>query len=371
MRVGIDCHFESKIKQGTNTYVSELVKAISRNDCDNDYFLLNANYNNTFYNNTSKNIIKKKTATNSTRKNILYGYRKEAQRNRLDILHTNYLCPFFLPCKSVVTIHDILYTSHEQYFPTSHTFQLKVLTPLTVRFADRIIAVSEYTKAQIVSRFGIEESKIGVTLEAGPPAFRLLSNGETVRNEVKSKYRIDNDFILYVGRLAPIKNLPRMLNAFTEYNRKTDKKISFVLVGSLDPVYPDKEIEGLIAQLSFNYNIRILNEISQDDLVMLYNSALCFLFVSLGEGFGLPILEAMGCGTPVITSNVTSCPEVAGSAGITVDPYNDKEIYESLSGVLSSPELREQMKKDGLKRSSFFSWDRCCRETIEQYKLCL
>lgn len=159
MRVGIDCHFESKIKQGTNTYVSELVNVISRVDRNNKYFLLNADYDDSFFGDT-QNVIKKRMATNATRKNILYGFRREAARNKLDILHTNYLAPFFLPCKSIVTIHDILYSTYKQYFPSSHALQLKLLTLLTVRIADRIIAVSEYTKSQLVSQFGIDKKKL-------------------------------------------------------------------------------------------------------------------------------------------------------------------------------------------------------------------
>lgn len=200
----------------------------------------------------------------------------------------------------------------------------------------------------------------------------MLNDVEVVQQEVKYKYGIDNDFILYVGRLVPIKNIPRMLKAFAEYNSKTDRKITFVLVGSFDHVYPDNEIRDLITQLSSLHQIRVLSDIiSQYELVRLYNSALCFFFVSLGEGFGLPILEAMGCGTPVITSNVTSCPEIGGSAAMCVDPFDNKSIYECLYNVLSSAQLRKQMQQDGIKRAASFSWDRCGRQTIEQYYSCL
>ena len=371
MRIGIDCHFSSKIKQGTNTYVSELVEAISRNDYLNKYFLLNAEFNNTYYKDTAKNLIRKHISSNSTRKNLLYGYRKAVKCCKLDILHTNYLSPLFVPCKTIVTIHDILYLSHPQYFPALHALQLKLLTPITIHFADRIIAVSEYTKKQIVSQFGVEEGKIGVSLEAASTDFQVMNNRMAIRKEIKEKYQIANDFVLYVGRFAPIKNIPRMLEALGEYNRRADLKMSFVLVGNFDPVYPDAEIETKIAKFKHEYQVHILRNVPIGDLVKIYNAARIFVFISYGEGFGLPILEAMACGTPVITSNVTSCPEIAGKAAITIDPHNDREIFEAMSRVLSSEELQRKMKHRGLKRAALFSWDRCCHETIKQYRLCL
>ena len=150
MRIGIDCHFESKIRQGTHTYVSELVAAIARNDKQNSYLLLNADYNGQEYHPESKNIIKKPTKMNSTRKNIIYGYSRIAKGYELDILHTNYLSPFWTPCKKVVTIHDILYMSHKIFFPFFHRLQLMMFTPITLHKADKIISVSEYTKKEII-----------------------------------------------------------------------------------------------------------------------------------------------------------------------------------------------------------------------------
>jgi len=371
MRVGIDCHFDSKIKQGTNTYVFELVDAISRNDSSNEYFLLNADYADGLYGTSAGNMVKKRIATNSTRSNILYGYRRIARRNKLDILHTNYLCPFIVPCRTVVTIHDVLYLTHKQYFPDLHTAQLRFLTPLTVRLADRIIAVSEYSKRQIISHFGVDESKIGVTLEAASAEYKVTKNTSNIKTKIKNKYGIENDFLLYVGRLAPIKNIPRMLRILAEYNRKTSSRISFVIVGSYDPVYPDTEIESTIRLLRCDHQILVLSSISQKDLVQLYRSALALFFISYGEGFGLPILEAMNCGLPVITSNCTACPETVGDAGILVEPCDDRMIYEALSNVLSRNELRCEMARNGLRRANLFSWDKCAQETIEQYRLCL
>lgn len=368
LRIGIDCHFESKIKQGTNTYVSELVNALSRIDLLNKYYLLNADYQNSYYQNNFKKV---KIKTNSTRTNIIYGFRRIAIDNQLDIIHTNYLSPFWIPCKSIVTIHDILYLTHKKHFPFIHALQLGLLTPLTIKFANRILTVSEYTKSQIIGEFGVEENKIGVTPEAASSEFKRLGDQTEIKAEIKEKYNIENNYILYVGRLAPIKNLPRMLSAWTEYNSTyINEKISFVLVGDYDPVYPDKQIRKAISQVPDDFQVCILKGVPANDLVKLYNAAECFLIVSLGEGFGLPILEAMSCGTPVITSDITACPEVAGHAAIQVDPYNVKAIFDGLCNALSSEGLRAKLINEGLKRASLFSWDKCAQATLKNYRIC-
>lgn len=370
MRIGIDCHFESKIQQGTNTYISELVAAIARNDKKNKYFLLNAEYDGSKYSKESHNIFKKPVRTNSTKKNILYGYRGIVKDIGLDILHTNYLAPFWTPCKKIVTIHDILYMSHKQFFPSLHRLQLKMLTPFALRFADKIISVSEYTRKEIIRRFGLDPKKICVTLEAASPDFMRLNDKdrELKGKGIKEKYGLGNEFLLYVGRFAPIKNIPRMLAVLSEYNKGAKSKISFALVGDHDPVYPDEELFPAINRAKKYINIVLLKNLPKTDLISLYNTAKALLFISHGEGFGLPILEAMACGLPVITSNVTSCPEIAGKAAILVDPYNEKQIFDALTSVLGSDTLRSRLAENGLRRAKLFCWDRCARETCEIYR---
>jgi len=370
MRIGIDCHFESKIKQGTYTYISELVDAISRTDKHNDYFLLNSDYNGSKYSQQSKKIIKTRIASNSTRKNVLYGYRKIATENMLDILHTNYVTPFRVPCKRVVTIHDILYLSHKRFFPAFHRAQLTILTPLTLRSADKIITVSDYTKNEIVSHFGIDPSRIAVTPEAASADFVRINvkDREDVVKQIKGKYRLQNDFVFFVGRFAPIKNIPRMLRVVSEYNKEAKSKVSFVLIGDHDPVYPDTQICRHMEIFKRENQLVVLKNLPKKDLVQLYNAAKALFFVTYGEGFGLPILEAMSCGLPVVTSNVTSCPEVAGDAAILINPSDDREIFDALTTVLKNDGLRKNMINKGLKRASLFSWDKCAVQTIKTYQ---
>lgn len=368
LRIGIDYHFESKIKQGTNTYISELVDAIAQLDTKNEYFLLNAHFKNSTYKNHS-NIFKSNIRSNSTKLNVLYGFRDVVTKNRLDILHTNYIIPFRTPCKRIVTIHDVLYTTHKKYFPFKHRLQLKMITPYTVRNADAIIAVSNYSKKQLISHFNIDSSKIKVIYEAANKDFKKLEN-ENLKNEILKKYSIRNNFILFVGRLAPIKNINRMLRVYAEYNKKLINKIDFVIVGSKDPVYPDKKIDLTINTINKNNQNKIilLENLPKNELIKLYNFATMLFFVSYGEGFGLPILEAMSCGLPIITSNVTACPEIAGDAAILVDPANEDEMLRALDMVLNNKRLYEKLRVAGLKRSSQFSWERCAYKTVKLYE---
>ena len=370
MRIGIDSHFESKIQQGTDTYISELIAAIARIDKQNYYFLLNAEYSGQVYHFDAQNIIKKAINTNSTKKNIIYGYRRAAIENNLDILHTNYLAPFWITCKRVVTIHDILYLSHRLYFPFVHRFQLRILTPITLFKADKIISVSEYTRNEIIRRYRVKPEKICVIHEAASPEFKMIKEKDSHRNlqNVRWKYGLYKDFVLYVGRLVPIKNIPRMISVIMEYNNNAKEKILLVIVGNKDPVYPDKHLQSLLKYFKKSENIIVLENVLKSELISLYNMAKAFLFLTYGEGFGLPVLEAMACGVPVITSNVTSCSEVAGDAAILVDPNNNREIIEALTSLLDNENQKKKYIEKGLKRARYFSWDKCAKETIKVYQ---
>jgi len=296
------------------------------------------------------------------------GFAREARRYQLDVFHTNYLTPIAMPCKTVVTIHDILYEIFPQFFPLFHRCMQKALTPILARRADAVITVSHFSRNLLLELYGLDPAKVHVTLEAAAPCFRPLGKGG---EQILCKYGIGGEFILYVGRIAPIKNIPAMLEAFAEVRTRLGKSLQFVLVGQRDPIFREKRIGDYLQKLGISESVILLSGIPISDLVWLYNRARALFFVSYGEGFGLPILEAMACGTPVITSNTTACDEIAGDAAFKICPGDRDAAVHALAQVLEDTALGDSLRQKGLARAAEFSWERCARRTLDIYENCL
>jgi len=368
MRIGIDFHVDTHIYQGTKTYLGQLVEALASFDRDDLYFLFNAHYERSPLSMHTPNFIRQPLVTNSGKYNLLMGFAREAHRNRLDLFHTNYLTPIGMPCKTVVTIHDILFEILPEFFPPFHRRIQKLFTSRLARRADAVITVSQFSRNLLLELYGLDPSKVFVTLEAASSFFRPLGKGG---EKVLRKYGIHDDFILYVGRIAPIKNIPGMLEAFVEVRAKMGGHLQFVLVGQRDPIFREHKIENHLKELGILDSVIFLNGIVTSDLVWLYNRAQVLFFVSYGEGFGLPILEAMACGTPVITSNTTACDEIAGDAALKVCPGDKEAAVHALTCILEDTELRKSLKQKGLLHAAKFSWDICAKMTLDIYKSCV
>jgi glycosyltransferase involved in cell wall biosynthesis len=233
--------------------------------------------------------------------------------------------------------------------------------------ADRIIADSEYTKADIIRFYSISEEKVdvvhlGVDEQRGPQ-----ESSET--QAVLERYGICSPYLLHVGRVEKKKNLCRTLEAFASIKKRLTDPIQIVLAGSPGP--GGEEVFEVIDRLDLKADVRLVGYARPEDLAALYSEATVFLFPSLYEGFGMPILEAMACGTPVLTSNVTSLPEVAGDAALQVDPLDVESIAQGLLRLLEDPRLREQYIRKGFERIKEFTWEKTARETMAVYRKAL
>jgi len=235
--------------------------------------------------------------------------------------------------------------------------------PRTLKTADKIITVSNSTKNDLMNHFNIPKEKIRVIFEAADEKFKSLNNKET--KEVKYKYHLNFPFILYVGGLAVHKNIPALIKAFYKVKKKGIQH-KLVITGTKRWKY--KEIFETIDKLDLQNDVVFTGYVSDEDLPALYNAADLFVYPSIYEGFGLPPLEAMACGTPVITSNTSSLPEVVGDAGIMVDPYDVNGLADAMHEVLANEGLRANMIKNGLERAKMFSWEKCARETLKVYE---
>jgi len=265
--------------------------------------------------------------------------------------------------KNVVTIHDMLQYTNE--FPATRHPEKKIRRyERVLTKADRIIAVSGHTKREILRYFPVDPEKIDIVHHGVEERFQP-KDPEATRNALQ-KYEIRLPYLLYVGTFENRKNLPRVLEAFSRVENEYPKSVQLVLVGSSR--LRGEEAREKLRTVALGENVRAVGYVSRTDLPFLYSGALAFLFPTLYEGFGLPVLEAMACGAAVITSNVTSLPEIAGDAALLVDPFDVDSIAQAILQLLEDPELRTEYVRRGFRRAGEFSWERSARETLAVYR---
>ena len=258
----------------------------------------------------------------------------------------------------VVTVFDLTFLM----FPQHHVLNTRVLLGSglrqAVRKADAFLAISENTKKDLVRLTGVAPERVHVTPLAADPLFRPLADHGTL-----ARHGIDRPYVLYVGTLEPRKNITVLLRAFAALQ---DRETLLVLAGAKGWMY--EEMFALVTQLGLQDRVKMLGYVSNEDLPVLYSASQVFVYPSLFEGFGLPVLEAMQCGAPVITTNVSSLPEVAGDAGILISPDDVAGLTRELDSLLSEPERRADLRGRSLARASLFSWQKTAELTAEVYR---
>jgi glycosyltransferase involved in cell wall biosynthesis len=261
----------------------------------------------------------------------------------------------------VITVHDIAYIRFPFLLNKSRQVYKKYILNISVKKADIIIADSYSTKRDIIEFFKIDEEKIKVIHLGVESRFRPISNveGYRTRNNLPTK------MVLNIGTLEPRKNVVALVRAFKKLQERGLRDYNLVIAGEKGWLY--KKIFEEIRSSGMEQSIRLLGIIRDDELPLLYNCADLFVYPSLYEGFGLPPLEAMACGVPIITSNTSSLPEVVGNAGIMIDPCDIESLSDKMYRVLKDKKLKHQMSRDGLKRSKMFTWEKTVNDVIEVY----
>lgn len=287
------------------------------------------------------------------------------RRVRPEVCHfTNYLAPIASDCPYVVTIHDMtLFIT-----PRLHNFKKivldRTLIPHVARRADAIITVSNSARDDIVRYLGVPRDKVRVIMNAVSPAFGPVVEQERLA-AVCSKYGINVPYVLYVGTIEPRKNIIRLMRAFAHL-KKRGLPHKMVVVGQpgwhCAPIYAEVERLGLQREVIFT------GYVPSEDLPVLYSAAECMAFPSLYEGFGLPVIEAMACGTPVVTSNSSSLAEIAGRDALLVNPLSIGEIADALYRLHKEPELRRELSRRGISRAAEFTWQRAAHATLNVYE---
>jgi glycosyltransferase involved in cell wall biosynthesis len=280
----------------------------------------------------------------------------DLRRERIDLFHTpHYVLPPLTPCRSVVTIHDCIHLRFPQYLPSrlGYAYARSSMWLATHR-SSRVLTVSEASKRDILKYFHIPESKIQVIYNGIDERFSTPPAAEDVER-IRERYQLDGRFVLYAGNIKPHKNIERLIDAFHTLKSRGFEDVRLLIIG--DEISKYATLRRAVHRHKLHKHVRFFGFVSDQTLAVLYRLAAVFVFPSLYEGFGLPPLEAMASGTPVITSNVSSLPEVVGNAALLIDPYKSDEIANAMERLLTDDRLRNDLRDRGLSRVRDFSWD--------------
>lgn len=363
MRIGIDARLTHYRQAGISRYTLQLIEALARCDAQDEFVILQSFKSREPILN-GPNFVTRRLLTPSHHRLEQFALPIELSTMGLDVLHSpDFIPPFRRNCRSVITIHDLVFILYPQFLDKDAARYYGQIDQ-AVRRTDAIIAVSEATKKDIIRLVGVPERKVTVIYEAASPVFRPIKTPELVQR-VRDRFSIHSDFILFVSTIEPRKNVPTLLKAFRQFldNYRLDTKL--VLAGAKGWLYD--EVFRLVAELKLEEEVSFLGRVSTEELVWLYNAAQVLVAPSIYEGFGLTPLEAMACGTPVIVSNVSALPEVVADAGLLIDPYDLDELSVAMWRMLSDSDLRASLIEKGLKRASYFSWDKAAQQTLDLY----
>lgn len=367
MRIAIDAHAVGTGLGGNESYVANLIAALAEIDSENRYTLYVTNRDAIDrFRDRWPNFKVRSTLPHTPLIRIPVTLSAELRRNPVDVLHVQYTAPPFVPCALVSTIHDLSFEHLPETFKKRSWMQLRLTVRHTAKKADHIVTLSEFSRADIADTYKIPTDRITVTPPAAPPNFAPAPEAEIRR--VCRTYAIDGDYILAVGSIQPRKNLVRLMAAYSDLRRRRPKaKLpKLVLVGKQAWLY--NETVRTISELELGKSVILTGYVPETDLPALYSGALCFVYPSFFEGFGLPPLEAMKCGAPVIVGNRTSLPEVVDDAALLVDPFDIAAIAGAIEKVIDDESLRTTLKKRGLKRAASFDWHDTARKTLAVYK---
>lgn len=364
MRIGIDGRMLRY--SGIGEYIRNLVENLAKIDRENQYILFAKENDLEIYKINQENFSFQvvKAPLFSLSEQIVLPF--EIKKNRLDIFHTpHFNIPLFSPVTRVVTIHDLipLLFSRARFSWLARTYY-RFMNSQATKKTRKIIVDSKNTKRDLFKFFKVPEGKIEVIYGGVSERFKPVNDVETLE-AIKRKLNITKKFLLYVGLRKPHKNLVILIKVLKILRGKMNFDIQLVMVGKRDPRFT--QVEEAAKELGLEGEVLSLGEVSNEDLVLLYNTAQVFVFPSLYEGFGLPPLEAMACGIPVISSNSSSLFEVLGDAAILLDPNDTNEWAEKIREVLTDEELREKLRRKGLERVKKFSWERAAQDTLKVY----
>ncbi len=374
MRIGIDASLVVGERAGVGFYTASLIEALAKADSRNQYILY------PFFYHIFDPRYKELTAPGPNFSVRFHGlperltrylwYRSGLPRHRLlgsvDVLHsTTYCCPRRHSGRLVMTIYDVSFLHYPEHHTEANRVHCLEGTMEGAVRADRIIAISEHTKRDLVEYFNVPDDRIVVTHLAARPAFQPRPAVEA-RAHVLGNYGLEPPYVLSVGTVEPRKNIRLLIDAYCSLPGEIRSRYPLVIAGGKG--WLSSDIHQAVVERGAESSVRFLGYVPESDLPWLYCGAACFVYPSLYEGFGLPPLEAMASAVPVVTSNTSSLPEVVGEAGLLIDPKDVADLRSALIRVITDANLRGEMSEKGLKRAARFSWAKTAAETLEVYR---
>lgn len=363
MRFSVDAHAIGCHLTGNEVYIRNLLNYFARLDRDSEFFAYLSKP-------TAVPAVPERFRTMQVSANpfrrLGFDLPLRLRRDHPELLHVQYTGPVFSCVPLVVSVHDVSFLEHPQYFTRFRSTQLRITVKRTVEAAARVLTPSEFSRDAILRHYSISEHKVVVVPNAASPVFRPVER-YVARNVVQRKFSLpDAPIVLMVGDLQPRKNHLGLLRAFESViAAHPHLRHQLVFVGK--ETWYSKDLHRAVKKSPLAGRVRFTGFVDDEDLVYFYGACDLFVFPSFYEGFGLPILEAMACGRAVTCSNVTAMPEVADGAAILFDPRSTRDIARAISDVLIDSELRSRLERLGAQRAAQFSWEQSARRTLQVY----
>jgi len=387
MKIGIDIRAIGHQRTGDETYTLQLIKSLAKLDTENEYFL----YTDTIAEENLDKIKKllsidgdnfKVISVNPANKLLwtMYSLPRRAKKDKLDILHVQYIAPLFLSksIKLITTIHDISFVRYPEFISRKDLFILNLLIRPSLRVADSIIAISRFTKDEIVDVYNVDRGKVRVIYNGGvAQEFKEVIDSKNVL-EFRAKYGIIKPYLLFLGTLQPRKNITFLIEAFVELKARYENKdkireLALVIRGKRGGHNYDRKIDEVLDDVKNKYpqiykQIKFIGYISNEEIPFIFKGAEAFCFTSVYEGFGLPLLEAMTVETPVVASSDSCFPEIVKDAGVIYKTGVKEDWVSKVDELINNENLQSNVIQKGKRRAKFFSWEKNAKKMIELYE---
>lgn len=363
MRIAVDAHAIGRHLTGNEVYVRSLLREYSTLDPESEFTAYISEPG-------AEHLVPQSFRTEHVAADPYFRLSWDLSRrlslDKPDLVHVQYTAPLINRTPVVVTVHDVSFIEHPEYFTALRRAQLRFNVARTVKLAERIITVSEFSRDSILRAYPVSPEKVCVIPNAASAEFKVISRGRATQ-AIEERFGIDSPFVFSVGDLQPRKNHIGLIAAFAALIAAHPKLKHHLVIAGQNTWFTPKvraaaQASGIASRIHFT------GFVSDADLVRFYNACDCFVFPSFYEGFGLPILEAMACGRAVACSSTSAMPEVAEGAGLLFDPRNPTSIARAMADILLDAELRGRMESRGLHRAAHFNWRKSALATLDVYR---